>query len=139
MVSNEVEALRCENKQLKEEVEKLKRDKEVDRKNLMWLEHQTCNKKLIFKGLPKENSPRNAIIKACKDILKIETSISSAQKVFERNGKMSVAAEFESTADVAKIFQNTKKLTGTAIQIERDLMPLKQEKKKIFLHLKKKI
>ena len=139
MVSNEVEALRFENKQLKEEVEKLKRDKEVDRKNLMWLEHQTCNKKLIFKGLPKENSPRNAIIKACKDILKIEASISSARKVFERNGKMSVAAEFESTADVAKIFQNTKKLTGTAIQIERDLMPLKQEKKKIFLHLKKKI
>ena len=34
MVSNEVEALRCENKQLKEEVEKLKRDKEVDWKNV---------------------------------------------------------------------------------------------------------
>ena len=34
MVRNEVEVLRCENKQLKEEVEKLKRDKEVDWKNV---------------------------------------------------------------------------------------------------------
>lgn len=138
-VSNEMEVLKQENVQLKEEVEMLKREKEVDKKNLLWLANQTSNKKLIFKGLKKESNTKNAIRKTCKDILKVDVSISSARKIFEKEGKMSVAVEFETSTEISKIFKNTNKLSGTSIQIERDLMPIKQEKKKAFLQLKKKL
>lgn len=139
VVNNDVAALRKENIQLKKEIDNLKREKIEDRKNLIWLNNQICNKKLIFKGLTKENNCLSAIRKTCKDKLKVDANIVTAKKIFERNGKMSVAVEFESTADISNIFKNTKKLSGSTIHVERDLMPLKQEKKKIFLRMKKSL
>lgn len=110
-VNNEISALKNENMQLKEEIEVLKREKQVDRKNLLWLEQQTCNKKLIFKGVSKNSSPKKAIHSICNDMLKIDIGILTARKIFEKNDKMSVVVEFDSTSAVAKVFQNTKKIS----------------------------
>lgn len=38
-----------------------------------------------------------------------------------------------------KYFKIQKKLAGTKISVERDILPLKQEKKKVFLQIKKKV
>lgn len=138
-VNNEMAVLKRENKQLKMEVENLKKEKETNKKNIVWLEKQSSNKKLIFKGLAKENSPKVAIQKTCKDKLNIDVNIISAWKIYEKDEKINVAVEFESIADITKIFRNTKKLSGTSIIVERDLIPFKQEKKLVFLQLKRKL
>lgn len=138
-VNKEILALKSENIQLKEEIAILKREKEVTTKNLIWLEQQTCNKKLIFKGVLKNDSPKKAIRSICTDILKIDIGILTAKKIFEKDDHMSVIVEFESSLAVANVFKNTKKLAGTKISVERDILPLKQEKKKVFLQIRKKI
>lgn len=60
-VNSEMEVLKYENKQLQQEVEKLKREKEVEMKSLFWLNQQTGNKKLIFKGIKTDINPLKAI------------------------------------------------------------------------------
>lgn len=138
-VNTELLSLRKENLELKEEIAILKKEKQVDRKNVLWLEQQTCNKKLIFKGVSKDSNPKKAVHCVCSDILKIDIGILSARKMFERDEKMSVIVELETSAEVAKVFKNTSKLAGTKISIERYILPLKQERKKAFLQLKKNI
>ena len=47
--------------------------------------------------------------------------------------------ELESSKSIDEVFQNTRKLAGTTISIERDMIPTKQIHKKAFLILKKQL
>lgn len=138
-ISSDLNALRNENTNLKQELEKVKQENENTKKDLIWLENQINTNKLFFRGLEATDSPKKEVINILRGKLEINPKINTARKVYEKDGKMSVIVEFESTHSIHDVFKNTKKLAGTTISIERDLMPTKQLKKKVCLLLKKKI
>lgn len=61
----------------------------------------------------------------------------AVRKIYDRNGKMSLIAEFDSEGDVRKILSKTRNLTGSKISIERDLYEERQMDKKVLLQLKR--
>lgn len=138
-INTELHALRNENRDLKSELIKAKQENENNKKDIIWLENHINTNKLFFKGLKAENTPKKEVIKILREKLEINTQIKSVRKVFEKNGKMSVIVEFDSNSSIAEVFKNTKKLSGTDISIERDMLPTKQLKKRVSLLLKKKI
>lgn len=83
----------------------------------------------------------NEVKKVCNEILKIpDTSIlKSAKKLTERDGKVTVLAELDSEESTYIVLNNTKKLSGTNIFIERDLNVERQKDKRAMLRLKKEI
>lgn len=138
-IGSEISNLREENKQLKDELSKVKREYEESKKDMMWIQQQIKTTKVFIRGLNSSREPATEVSNMLKSKLEITPSLSSVRKIFDRNGKMGVIVEFESTQVVENVLRNTKKLTGTAIYIERDLIPTKQLLKRVSLHLKAKI
>lgn len=52
---------------------------------------------------------------------------------------MTVIVEMETAISIQDVLKNTRKLAGTDVYIERDIIPKKQQMKKVSLLLKKKI
>lgn len=138
-ISSEVNALRMENKHLKEEMAKMKKENEENKKDIKWLENQVKTNKLFIKGLYSAKEPFTEVRNFFKDKLQIEPNIQAVRKIFDKNEKMSVVVEFESSQSVEEVLKNTRKLAGSSISVERDLIPRKQQDKKAFLILKKRI
>lgn len=93
---------------------------------------------MIIKGLEKCNNPTDAVKKLCNDTLQANNiQIASARTIFERNGKVGVAVEFQTEENVFSIFRNVKKIANTTITIERNLTSDKQLDKRVLLKLKK--
>lgn len=138
-VSTEVNTIKLENQQLKEELVKVKKENEDQKRNIRWLENQFKSNKLFIKGLNASKNPINEVESMFKVSLKMNINIISSRKIFERNGKMAVIVELESSKAIDEVFQNTRKLAGTKISIERDMIPTKQDHKKAFLILKKQL
>lgn len=139
-VSDDVETLKEQNIWLKGEVECLKAEKEMDRKRIMHLEEQLKSKNLLFKGLNVNKSLIDEVTNVCKNNLNLHTTaIKSTRKIFERNGKMTVLAEFDSLQSVQEVLQETRKLKGTSIYIEKDLSVERQQDKKVMLQLRREI
>lgn len=79
--------------------------------------------------------------KVCIEKLELPTAsiVKSTRKLFERDGKMTVLAEFDSSRSVQHVLQNARKLAGSKIYIEKDLNLERQHDKKVMLQLKKEI
>lgn len=106
----------------------------------MQLEDQLKSKDLLFKGLNINKSLIDEVAKVCKNNLNLHsTTIKSTRKIFERNGKMTVLAEFDSLQSVQEVLQETRKLKGTSIYIEKDLSVERQQDKKVMLQLRRLI
>lgn len=138
-VNTEVNALKIENQQLREELVKVKKENEDNKKDIAWLENQVRPNKLFIKGIKAAKSPREEVERMFKEQLQINTLIISVRKIFERNGKMAVIVELESAKSLDEVFKNTRKLAGSSISVERDMIPNKQEHKKASLILKRKL
>lgn len=140
-LSGDVENLKEQNNQLKQEVEDLKVDKDVDRRRISQLEKQIKSKNLILKGLNAKSSVNSVVNKIYFDKLKLPKSVKIryTKKLYERNDKMAVLAELDSSQSVQSALQNAKKLAGTSIYVERDLTQEKQKDKRVMLQLKKDI
>lgn len=140
-ISDDVDALKQQNICLKEQVECLQADKEMDRKRIVQLEEQIKSKNLLFKGLEAKRAVFEEVSKLCTEKLELPTAaiIKSTRKLFERDGKMTVLTEFDSTQSVQKVLQKAKNLAGSKIFIEKDLNVDRQQDKKVMLQLKKEI
>lgn len=139
-LSAQVNALTEENQALKERVKSLETDKERDHQELMRMVDQTKRKNLIFKGLEKQTSAKEAVKSVCKDILGIQhINVRFARIIFERNGKMGVIAELATDENADDVLKNTKKLAGSSISVEKDLSADRQRNKKVMLQLRKDI
>lgn len=140
-LSSRFEDLASENQSLKDQVKSLYAEKERDRQTINWLEDQIKNKNIIFKGIEAQSSVPTAVNKICEDIMKLPASIKvkSAKKIYEKGGKWTVVAEFESADIVEEILRHSRNLIGTTISLERDLNSKKQVNKKALLQLRKNI
>lgn len=140
-LSVDVENIKEENKILKQEVEVLKADKEIDRKRISQLEEQLKSKNLIFKGLNAKTSVSAVVSKICFEKLKLPQTakIIYTRKLYERDGKMAVLVEMDSAQSVQDALRNAKKLAGTSIYVEKDLNVDKQQDKRVMLQMKKDI
>lgn len=138
-VNTEITTLRQENRDLKEELSKVKKDNEDKTKDIHWLENQIKSNKLFIKGLSASKNTMSEVKNMFREKLNLSPKITSVRKVFERNNTMAVIVELNTPDDIEDIFKNTKMLAGSKISIERDLIPNRQERKKVALHLKKKI
>ncbi|XP_075150772.1 uncharacterized protein LOC142224880 [Haematobia irritans] len=138
-VNTEIQQLRNENVILKEELMKFKKENNDYKRDIMWLQKQIKSNKLFIKGLSQSKNPIEEVNKVFKQQLNIEPNIKTVTKIFDRNGKMAVLVELENEIQIQEVFKHTKKLAGTTISIERDMMPMKQDHKNAFLGLKRKI
>lgn len=138
-INSEVYALRLENKCLKEELTKVKKENEDNKRDIAWLENQVKSNKLFIKGLTASKSPIKEVENMFDSKLNLKLNIISARKIFERNEKMAVLVELESAQAIEEVFKNTRKLTGSSISIERDMIPNKQTHKRASLILRKQI
>lgn len=140
-LTKELVEYKKENAVIKEELMNLKIDRERDHKQMLYLENQLKRNNLIFRGITTETDIENAVKNVCANNLKIVApmAIRSTRKLFDRNGKMAVLAEFENGTYINEIFQHTKNLAGSSISIEKDLNSDRQEQKKAMLYLKKTI
>lgn len=135
----EMDEIRTENKNLKEEIKWLKEMRHEDSNNIKWLEYQVKNTKLIFKGLESNIPPIESVSKVCAENLKLNPNIISSRKLFTRNGTQTVIAEFENESITSEILKATKNLAGTTISIDRDLNPRRQKNKRAMLMVRKQI
>ncbi|XP_059218578.1 uncharacterized protein LOC131995966 [Stomoxys calcitrans] len=138
-INSELNHLRLENQQLKTELIKVKRECEETKKDMIWMQEQIRSNKVLIRGLNASNEPAAEINNLFTNKLQISPVIKYARKIFERNGKMNVVVEFNSHQGVDDVFRNVRKLIGSNIYIERDLIPTKRQIKKASLLLKYKI
>lgn len=128
-----------ENNELKNEIKALRVEREVEHRRLINLETSMKKKNLIFKDIPSEVSASDAVVKLCGTKLNVNVDLKGARKIYDRNGKMGVIAEFGSELVVESVLKKTRALTGTPISIERDLNSDRQNDKKVMIQLKKDI
>lgn len=93
----------------------------------------------MFKGISAQGSLEDAVKECCKTDIKLTNDVAtiSTRKLFEKDDKLGVIAEFSSMETVKEIFSKTKDLAGTKIMIERDLTSEKQQDKHVMMELKK--
>lgn len=138
-IGADVSALKRENQELKDELNKVQQENNQFKKDINWLQNQIKPNKLFIKGITSSKNPMEEAKNLFRDKLNISTTIKYVKKVFDRNGKMAIIIELENEQAIQEVFRNTKKLAGSNITIERDMIPTKQLHKRIFLILKKKI
>lgn len=139
-LTEKVNKLIDENSGLKKDIEEVKVQRAEDHRRIMHLENQLKRKNLVFKGLPTENSWSDAVRKVCESSLREpNVQVKGARKIYDRNGKMGVIAEFDSEGAVRSILSKTKNLAGSNVSVEKDLNSDRQQDKKALLQLKKEI
>jgi len=137
-LNNIVSELADENALLKDELQQIKAENEKLAQETKHLINASKRKSLIFRGLDSTKKPVEAVNALCKNVMQVTNfQLSSARKIFEKDGKMSVVAELQSEEIVAEVFKNMKKLEDTDYSVERDLSKERQLNKKILLKLKK--
>ena len=96
-LSEKINLLVVENEALKKEVLLLKEEKCEDRRRILLLENQLKRKNLIFKGIPVNASPTEAVKNIIETKLKINSPIEiiAGHKIFEKNRQMSVVVYSE--------------------------------------------
>lgn len=135
-----IDTLQKDYEDLKKEVIQLRKEKLEDHRRLNALEDQLKKKNIIFKGLDEQSSADDAVRKVCTEKLEIAApEIKSTKKIYSRNGKMGVVAEFNSEDAVWKVLHNSRKLAHSSIMMERDLNTDRQQDKRVLLQLKKDI
>lgn len=138
-IGSELNLLRLENQQLKVELQQVRRECEENKKDIMWMQEHIKSSKIFIRGLNCTNEPTKEVNNLLTNKLELRMRARSVRKIYERNGKMSVVAEFETSHESEEIMRNSRKLAGSNIYIERDLIPSKQQFKKASLCLKSKI
>lgn len=138
-ISSEVNTLRLENKNLKEEMAKIKKENDENKKDIQWLQNQVTSNKLLIRGLASNKEPSVEVQTFFKEKLEISPNVQTVRKIFDRDDKMTVVVELGSYQELVNVLKNTGKLAGSSISVQRDLIPKKQQQKKAFLILKKKI
>lgn len=140
-VKTEVYMLKVENRELKDEVIKLKESRDADQRRLRQIEEDLGKKKLIVRGLKCQTNIIAAVKKVLREKMELnkEIEIDHANKLFEKDGKMTVMVEMRSAGMVVEVLKRTKKLAGTSIFIDRNLSMERQQDKKIMLELRKSL
>lgn len=140
-LSDKIETLQSENKVLKDEVKYLREQREKDYQQVIYLQEQSKRNNLIFKNIEHKIRLEDAVKECCTKNLKLsnEIKVISTRKLFERNGKIGVVAEFGSVEMVRDILKHANNLTGSNIILERDLTIEKQTDKRVMLELKRSI
>lgn len=139
--STKLDDLKSENDTLKSEIKQLKSENEKNHQQIMYLQKHIKRNSIVFKGISSKTSMEEAVKECCRTDLKlsIEICLISTRKLYEKDDKLGVIAEFRSAEMVKEIFKSTKNLSGTKISIERDLTTEKQQDKRVMLELKKAI
>jgi len=139
--TSQLQSLRRENVELKEEVQKMKTLREHDQRRLAWLEEQIKKKNIIVRGLQADLEPHAAIKTLCNDVLKIPDPLPlvSVRKLGDREGKMSVLVETINAAVAEDILKRSTMLKGTKISLEKDLNSIKLQQKKVMFELKEQL
>lgn len=140
-LSLKLDEVKSENQLLKNEITQLREEREKDHQQIVYLQEHIKRNNLIFKGIDTKSTLEDSVRDCCKNNLKIseEIVLLSTRKLYEKNGKVGVVAEFSSGEAVKDIFKNTKNLAGSKIIVERDLTTEKQQDKRVMLELKKRI
>lgn len=140
-LSTKFDGLKLENEYLKKEVTELKFEREKDHQQINYLQEHIKRNNIIFKGIDAKTTLEDAVKDCCKENLKLTQDINllSTRKMYEKDGKIGVVAEFSSGEMVKEVFQNTKNLAGSKIIVERDLTHEKQQDKRVMLEIKKKL
>lgn len=140
-LSGKIDKLQSENQALKEEVKQLKEENEKENKQILFLQEHSKRNNIIFKNIDYKVPLNEAVTDCCKENLKIakDICIVSTRKLYEKDGKAGIIAEFQSEAIVREVFQHAKNLAGTQIFLDRDLTTEKQKDKRVMLELKKLI
>lgn len=140
-LSTKFDGLKLENEYLKKEVTELKFEREKDHQQINYLQEHIKRNNIIFKGIEAKTTLEDAVKDCCKENLKLTQDINllSTRKMYEKDGKIGVVAEFSSGEMVKEVFQNTKNLAGSKIIVERDLTHEKQQDKRVMLEIKKKL
>lgn len=142
LLTTEVAKLQIDNTELRKEVQALRVESDMRRRDMIAVEDQVKRKNVIVKGLPSNNSPRDEFSNLCTNRLNLNNqaiNIRAVRKIFDRNNKMGIVAELNSEAEVYELLKNSSKLAGTQITIERDLNREKQIQKKVMLQVKKDV
>lgn len=140
VLSSKVAELTEENHALKEKILKLEAQREQDMKDIKHVVNTQKRKSLVIKGLEKNRIPSEEVKKLCSETLQIQNiQIASTKVLFEHNGKIGVAVEFQTEDNVRYILNNIKKLQNSSVSIERDLNSERQADKKALLKLKKNL
>lgn len=140
-LSTKFDGLKLENEYLKKEVTELKFEREKDHQQINYLQEHIKRNNIIFKGIEAKTTLEDAVKDCCKENLKLTQDINllSTRKMYEKDGKIGVVAEFSSGEMVKEVFKNTKNLAGSKIIVERDLTHEKQQDKRVMLEIKKKL
>ncbi|KAL7723876.1 hypothetical protein ACLKA6_004302 [Drosophila palustris] len=139
-MSHSMGVLRAENQALKQELEQLRNDRERDRKELNRLIEQSNSRNIILKGLQKDKANKRDLEDLFRRKMEMsQAGIRNSKILFERNNKVGVLVEFETTDMAMEALKSGRKLTGSSIYIERDLSLEKQERKIVLLQLKKSL
>ncbi|XP_037959929.1 uncharacterized protein LOC119689217 [Teleopsis dalmanni] len=121
---------------LKMEVEQLKKDRDLDRKELNKIVIEKKRRNLIVKGMVKEESLNNAFKKLCNDKLGLyDISIQNTRLMFEKNNKMNIVVSLDTTEMAQQVLRSKTKLVGSKIYIERDLSEVQLQKKRALMQL----
>lgn len=142
-----VEELKKENKELRNEIRKLK-ENEIERsKQLEYMEERQRSNKLIVRGLPLSNDPpivaANKLLNDKMRIKNTDYKINSAFSIGRATNKTQpIIIEFASAGDVGLVFRQIQILKNSGITIERDRSKLAREKRrylgKVLYELKKR-
>lgn len=117
----EVAEVKQQNEELKKMIGHLKECREKDRKQLERLDFSLRSKNLIFRGINHEANMDTCVRKILCDILQVKAVPGKTVSLHNRNGKATVRVEFGSSEDVQEVLNNTNKLKGTKIGVDRDL------------------
>lgn len=140
VVSQKIEKLEEENLALKEEIKCLKEERNTDRRELRRLSEAAKSKNVLVKGLSKDAANKEGISKLCRENLMLsDVRVCDTRIVFENKKSVGVVAELESSGMAKEVLQNSKKLAGSSIFVERDLCEERRTRKKVLLQLKKVI
>lgn len=138
-VSTLINSLQNENLELKQKLDEVTRENNEVKRQINWLKSQIKCTKLFIRGLPTNKSIYKAVQNLIQNDMGIKLKIVNVRKIYERYNMMSALVELENQEAVNEVLRNTKKLANTRITIERDMEPIKQQKKKKLLDIKRKL
>lgn len=138
-VAEEVQDLKAENANLQNRIEALQNSQTASTRQVTHLENNLKRRNLIFRGLAANNDIKDAVRNIIVNTMKVNIPnliLCSCRKIYEKERKITVVAEFPDEETVNSILKCARNLQGTRITLERDLSQQRQENRKAMISLK---
>ncbi|KAF6216338.1 hypothetical protein GE061_000679 [Apolygus lucorum] len=142
-LSSEIQVLKQENTQLKEQVNKLRSDCAQNTDTIEFLLNKSKEKNLIFRGIPlgTDADPSTIVTKLLNEVLKINEHINITKAYFigPASPTKMILVELAKPSDKWIIFKNVHKLRGLNITISQDYSARTREKRQKLFAVKSEI